>query len=246
MQALITLINERLWVGHFDHWVTEGIVMFATPSSSRAVPKPQASSARRCLARRSIPANAISRPSSSWFWAAKPRVKRLTPRCSKHPGGNNGANGDIIVAMKRAKPADKPLRVLSGRLVLLGAGKMGSAMLEGWLARGLDPRKLVVLEPQPTKAINALARRGVAINPRKKIFEASAAVIAVKPQNAPEAMPSLKPFVGKSNPGAVDHGRPDCCLSAGRTSSGDGDRPRDAEHAAAIGRSITVACANPM
>jgi len=42
--------------------------------------------------------------------------------------------------MKRAKPADKPLRGLSGRLVLLGAGKMGSAMLEGWLARGLDPR----------------------------------------------------------------------------------------------------------
>ena len=28
VQALITLINERLWVGHFDHWVTEGIVMF--------------------------------------------------------------------------------------------------------------------------------------------------------------------------------------------------------------------------
>jgi len=28
VQALISLINERLWVGHFDHWVTEGIVMF--------------------------------------------------------------------------------------------------------------------------------------------------------------------------------------------------------------------------
>jgi pyrroline-5-carboxylate reductase len=100
--------------------------------------------------------------------------------------------------MKRAKPADKPLRGFSGRLVLLGAGKMGSAMLEGWLARGLDPRKLVVLEPHLTKAIQALARRGVTINPRKKIAEASAVVIAVKPQNAPEAMPTLKPFVGKS------------------------------------------------
>ena len=92
--------------------------------------------------------------------------------------------------MKRTKPADKPLRGLSGRLVLLGAGKMGSAMLEGWLARGLDPRRLVVLEPHPMKSIKALARRGVAINPRKKIAEASAIVIAVKPQNAPEAMPS--------------------------------------------------------
>ena len=96
--------------------------------------------------------------------------------------------------MKRAKPADKPLRGLSGRLVLLGAGKMGSAMLEGWLARGLDPRKLAVLEPHPTKAIQALARRGVTINPRKKIFEASAVVVAVKPQNAPEAMSSRTGF----------------------------------------------------
>ena len=69
-------------------------------------------------------------------------------------------------------------------------------MLEGWLARGLDPRKLAVLEPHPTKAIQALARQGVAINPRKKNFEASAIVIAVKPQNAPEAMPALGPFVG--------------------------------------------------
>jgi hypothetical protein len=28
VQALIALINERLWVGHFDNWVEEGLVMF--------------------------------------------------------------------------------------------------------------------------------------------------------------------------------------------------------------------------
>ncbi len=28
VQALIALINERLWVGHFDNWVDEGLVMF--------------------------------------------------------------------------------------------------------------------------------------------------------------------------------------------------------------------------
>ena len=28
VQALISMVNERLWVGHFDLWVTEGIVMF--------------------------------------------------------------------------------------------------------------------------------------------------------------------------------------------------------------------------
>jgi len=28
VQALISLINERLWVGHFDHWNAEGMIMF--------------------------------------------------------------------------------------------------------------------------------------------------------------------------------------------------------------------------
>ena len=95
--------------------------------------------------------------------------------------------------MKRARTArpkvgDKPLRSFRGRLVLLGAGKMGSAMLEGWLARGLDPRKLTVLEPQPAKSVKALTRRGVALNPKSKPLAASAVVIAVKPQSAPEAV----------------------------------------------------------
>ena len=27
-QALITLINEQLWVGHFDLWIKEGMVMY--------------------------------------------------------------------------------------------------------------------------------------------------------------------------------------------------------------------------
>ena len=47
--------------------------------------------------------------------------------------------------MKRSKKRPKThagerqiIRKFPGRLVLLGAGKMGSAMLEGWLARGLN------------------------------------------------------------------------------------------------------------
>ena len=28
VQTLISMINERLWVGHFDMWMTEGMVMF--------------------------------------------------------------------------------------------------------------------------------------------------------------------------------------------------------------------------
>jgi pyrroline-5-carboxylate reductase len=90
------------------------------------------------------------------------------------------------------------LSSIPGALVLIGAGKMGSAMLEGWLARKLPPKKVVVLEPQPSKTIKALARRGVRINPKGEIGEVAALVIAVKPQTAPEALPPLKGLVGSS------------------------------------------------
>src|SRR6476646_8188721 len=82
-------------------------------------------------------------------------------------------------------------------VVLVGAGKMGAAMLQGWLARGLDPAKLAVLEPQPAEDIKALAARGVSINPAKTA-EAGAIVIAVKPQAAQAVVPPLAAMVGAS------------------------------------------------
>ena len=92
----------------------------------------------------------------------------------------------------------KRLGEFRGTLVLVGAGKMGSAMLDGWLARGLDPKKIIVIEPQPVKVVKALARRGVKLNPKDKVGIASAIVIAVKPQNAPEAVPPLARYVDKT------------------------------------------------
>jgi pyrroline-5-carboxylate reductase len=91
----------------------------------------------------------------------------------------------------------QPLKSI-GSLLLVGAGKMGGAMLDGWIARGLNPKRLVVIEPQPGKAVKALARRGLKLNPKGKPVEASAIVIAVKPQTAPDAVPPLRPYVGKT------------------------------------------------
>jgi pyrroline-5-carboxylate reductase len=89
------------------------------------------------------------------------------------------------------------LAAIPGTLVLVGAGKMGSAMLDGWLALKLPPKKLVVIEPQPSKAIKALARRGVRINPKGRIHNVAALVIAVKPQVAPDAVAPLAALVGR-------------------------------------------------
>jgi pyrroline-5-carboxylate reductase len=145
---------------------------------------------------------------------------------------------------KPAHAADKSLRKFSGRLVLLGAGKMGAAMVAGWLARGLDPRKLTILEPQPANSVKALTRRGVALNPAAKPAPASAIVIAVKPQNAPEAVASLAPFVGKSTLAvSIMAGRPLRFLEQALP-QGTAIVRSMPNTPAAIGRGITVACPN--
>ena len=95
--------------------------------------------------------------------------------------------------------ATPDLRDFSGHLVLVGAGKMGSALLEGWLRFGLDPKHISVLEPQPTPQIAALATNGLQLNPQLRgLGDAAAVVIAVKPQTAAEAIPPLKPMIGAS------------------------------------------------
>jgi pyrroline-5-carboxylate reductase len=95
--------------------------------------------------------------------------------------------------------AQASLAGFSGTLVLVGAGKMGGAMLEGWLGLGMPAAQIVVVEPQPAQEIGELATRGVRINPSPAtVGDVSAIVVAIKPQVAPEVMPALAPYVGPS------------------------------------------------
>jgi len=95
-------------------------------------------------------------------------------------------------ANPQTKP--RPLADLSGTILLAGAGKMGSAMLEGWLALGLSPENIAVIEPQPSREVAALSARGLRLNASRDAV--GDVVVAVKPQTANEAMPVLAPFVG--------------------------------------------------
>ncbi len=95
--------------------------------------------------------------------------------------------------------ATSGLHDISGTIVLAGAGKMGGAMLSGWLARGLDPKRIVVVEPFPSPEISGLAAKGIRLNPSPKDIGAAATlVVALKPQTFREAGPGLKPFAGPS------------------------------------------------
>jgi pyrroline-5-carboxylate reductase len=92
-----------------------------------------------------------------------------------------------------------PLANIQGTVFLAGAGKMGGALLSGWLARGLDPNRVAVIDPHLSDEIRALAARGVRLNPATATADGVAAlVLAVKPQTFGEAGPALRPLIGPS------------------------------------------------
>jgi pyrroline-5-carboxylate reductase len=96
-----------------------------------------------------------------------------------------------------ASSTTQTLAQMAGTIVLAGAGKMGGALLSGWLARGLDAGDVAVVEPHPSGEISSLTARGIRINPPSQDVGAVAAlVLAVKPQVFREAGPALRPFVG--------------------------------------------------
>ena len=88
------------------------------------------------------------------------------------------------------------LSALKGVIVLAGAGKMGSALLTGWLKAGLSADRVVAIEPQPSAEISALTKQGLRLNPTVgSIREVAALALAVKPQIFGQAGPQLKPLV---------------------------------------------------
>ena len=130
----------------------------------------------------------------------------------------------------------------SGTLVLVGAGKMGGAMLEGWLGLGLDAAKIAIQEPQVAPEIAALAARGVRINPTS-VNDPAVIVIAVKPQVAADVVPALRTLL-RNDTLVVS-------VMAGKTigflesALGGGAIVRSIPNTpAAVGRGITVAVPN--
>jgi len=78
-------------------------------------------------------------------------------------------------------------RIAAQGLVLLGCGKMGSAMLQGWLAQGLPAGSVWVRDPAPS---DWLLSTGVQVNADLPAAPA-VVLIAVKPQIMAEALPDI-------------------------------------------------------
>lgn len=90
-----------------------------------------------------------------------------------------------------------------GPVLLAGAGKMGAAMLSGWLAQGLSPADVIIQEPNLAGEAAELAKRhGIAAHAVVADLAAQPAVIvaAVKPQVMDEVFAPLAKLAG---PGTV-------------------------------------------
>ena len=82
-------------------------------------------------------------------------------------------------------------------LVLFGAGRMGLALLSGWVTGGLAGRGTVVVEPSPTPDLLALCKaQGFVLNPASADSAAQCLVVAVKPQMLDDAAAAMAPYIG--------------------------------------------------
>jgi pyrroline-5-carboxylate reductase len=88
---------------------------------------------------------------------------------------------------------------LPGSLVLVGCGKMGGALLRGWLAQGVDPKLVSVVDIKPT-GIDDIAAKGVQVHTKASDLPAglkpALLLLAVKPQFMDDALPDYRRFVG--------------------------------------------------
>lgn len=128
-------------------------------------------------------------------------------------------------------------------VVLIGAGKMGGALLEGWISLGVDPARIVVIEPQPA-TVAAFAARGLRINPDAASLHPAAIVIAVKPQVAPQVMPEVAALMATSTVAVSIMAGRTMAFLAGALPPGAAVVRAMPNTPAAIGRGITVAVPN--
>ena len=93
------------------------------------------------------------------------------------------------------------MQAFPSSLVLVGAGKMGAAMLEGWLGAGLSPSAITVIDPAPSDTVRALAKHhGFSllsgdVHTDAKLSEV--VVLAIKPQMLDQAAATFSPWVGQ-------------------------------------------------
>jgi pyrroline-5-carboxylate reductase len=131
----------------------------------------------------------------------------------------------------------------SESILLVGCGKMGSALMDGWIGQGTPPDAIYVVDPMQPELPNGVAG-GAAFEDIPDGFDATVVVLAVKPQ-VMDAV--LAPYPALVRPGTVF-----LSIAAGRTiASFEAVLGADARIVrampntpAAVGRGVTVLAGN--
>lgn len=129
-------------------------------------------------------------------------------------------------------------------LVLVGCGKMGGAMLDGWLAQGIAPASVLVIDPH-AQGLPAGVTVIATADDMPAGTRADVVVLAVKPQMMADVLPAYRPLV-----------RPETVflsIAAGKTIAFFQQQLGDSavvvrampNTPASIGRGMTVLCAGP-
>jgi pyrroline-5-carboxylate reductase len=138
------------------------------------------------------------------------------------------------------------LSLVPGAVLLVGAGKMGGALLESWLARGLPPALVSVLDPTPAPDVAKLvSAKRIARDPQPQLIPTHAAIVlAVKPQVAPSIMPHVARFVGRDTVVVSIMAGKTLAFLSKHLPKGTAIVRAMPNTPAAIGRGITVAVSN--
>jgi len=133
----------------------------------------------------------------------------------------------------------------NSRILLLGAGRMGAAMLRGWLAQGVPAGAVTVIDPHPTAELQSLAGvSGLRLNPAEA-GPVDVLVVAVKPQMVDAAAPGIQGMLSpKTLVVSIMAGKTLADLRRLFPAAGSFVRAMP-NLAAAVGRGATVAVADP-
>lgn len=88
---------------------------------------------------------------------------------------------------------------MQGTILLVGCGKMGGALLDGWFKRGLSPVDAIVVEPAGRDSVTACSdHRALTVLPHMsdvpRDFRPDVILFAVKPQTADQVIPTYRSF----------------------------------------------------
>ena len=190
----MALINEQLWLGHFDLWKEDGMLLY----------------------RHGLLLAGAETHVGAMRGAAQGCARGLRALLSVLPvRAVGGQVGRGRARRHHARDARTGMSLsLAGPLLLVGAGKMGGALLEGWLRQGLDPAHVFMQDPAPAGGCRGADRAPRIASARAELpAKPSVIVLAVKPQLVDEALPGARADDRQGNRGVVDRRRPDACQS---------------------------------